>query len=375
MKKLKRNSKIIIVTSTRAEYGLLSNLIDIFYKDKAINFELIAIGQHLSTKYGKTLKQFKNKKVPTKKIKTLSSSSSTLSIINTFSNTINGFSKYISKQNIKLIILLGDRYEIFACATAAFFSDIKIAHIQGGEKTYGSMDDTFREIISKLSSIHFVSHKDYKKRLIYFGKNKRDIFNVGSLGAENTNYEKLKTKREIEQKYSINFKNRIFLATFNSSINDKISIFKTLKNFISCLKKFNDTSIIFTLPNSDINSDKIRDIALNYSKKNKNFKVFKSLGSVDYLSIMKFANLVIGNSSSGIFETPSFKVPTIDIGKRQLGRIKAKNIIQSNCNKKSIMFGINKALSKKFLKKIKHLKNPYYNGKTSVKIYKILKKI
>ncbi len=375
MKKLKYKDNIVIVTSSRAEYGLLTNLINLFDIKNKFNFELVVIGQHLSKKYGMTINQFFKNKISIKKIKTLKNGTSIKSINATFQNSFIGFSNYLIKRRVNLVILLGDRYETLACANAVFLNNVNLAHIQGGEKTYGSMDDTFRHVISKFSNIHFTSHELYKKRLIQLGEKKEHIFNVGSLGAENSKKLNLKNKQEIIKKYSINIKNRIFLVTFNMSINDEISIETTIKNFLKCLKYFKDVTVIFTLPNSDLRTDKLTMIINDYKKKNKNFYVFNSLGLIDYLSVMNFCDVVIGNSSSGIFETPSFKKPTVNIGNRQLGRIKAKNIIDCKCSFNDIFRSIKYAISKKFKKDIDKVKNPYYKKDTSSNIFKIISKI
>lgn len=375
MKKSKYKSNIVIVTSSRAEYGLLANLINLFENKNKFNFELVVIGQHLSKKYGMTINHFFKKKISIKKIKTLKNGTSVKSITETFQNSFAGFSNYLIKKKVNLVILLGDRYETLACANAVFLNNINLAHIQGGEKTYGSMDDTFRHVISKFSNIHFTSHELYKKRLIQLGEKKENIFNVGSLGAENSKKCKLKSKQEILEKYSINIKNKIFLVTFNTSINDEISTEMTVINFLKCLKYFAEVTVIFTLPNSDLNTDKLTKIINDYKKKNKNFYVFKSLGIVDYLSVMNFCDVVIGNSSSGIFETPSFKKPTVNIGNRQLGRIKAKNIIDCKCSFLPIFKSIKYAMSENFKKKINNVKNPYYKKDTSLKIFKRISKL
>ena len=374
MNKSKYKSNIVIVTSSRAEYGLLANLINLFENKNKFNFELVVIGQHLSKKYGMTIDHFFQKKISIKKIKTLKNGTSVKSITETFQNSFVGFSNYLMKKKVNLVILLGDRYETLACANAAFLNNINLAHIHGGEKTYGSMDDTFRHVISKFSNIHFTSHELYKKRLIQLGEKKENIFNVGSLGAENLKKCDLKSKQEIIEKYSINIKNKIFLVTFNTSIYDEISTEMTVVNFLKCLKYFTEVTVIFTIPNSDLNTDKLTRIINDYKKKNKNFYVFKSLG-MDYLSVMNFCDVVIGNSSSGIFETPSFKKPTVNIGNRQLGRIKAKNIIDCKCSFLPIFKSIKYALSENFKKKINKVKNPYYKKDTSLKIFKRISKL
>ena len=267
MKKSKYKSNIVIVTSSRAEYGLLANLINLFKNKNKFNFELVVIGQHLSKKYGMTIDQFFKKKIPIKKIKTLKNGTSVKSITETFQNSFIGFSNYLIKKKVNLVILLGDRYETLACANAVFLNNINLAHIQGGEKTYGSMDDTFRHVISKFSNIHFTSHELYKKRLVQLGEKKENIFNVGSLGAENSKKCNLKSKQEILEKYSINIKKKIFLVTFNTSINDEISTEMTVINFLKCLKYFSEVTVIFTLPNSDLNTDKLAKIINDYKKK------------------------------------------------------------------------------------------------------------
>ena len=269
---------------------------------------------------------------------------------------------------------MGDRYEILSAGIGSIYNDVKIAHIHGGEVTAGSIDDIIRHTITKFSDLHFVSTEAYKKRVIQMGENPKNVFNVGSLGVENIKTTKLIDKEKLEKELSIKFDKYNFLITINSFIEQNISINHFLKNFFLAIKKFKDTSFIFTMPNSDLKSDTIRNKILDFCRKNKNSFAFKSLGAQKYLSCMKICDIVLGNSSSGILEAPTLKTATVNIGDRQKGREQANSIINSDYSFKKIHDSIKKSLSLDFKKKIEKTKNPYFKKSTVLNIAKIVEK-
>ena len=368
--------KICIVTSCRADYDLLKSLIRSLMKSKKISLKLIITGQHLSKHYGNTYKNIvKDFKGISKKIDINVGKSDQKNLLNSVSLGIKKIGNYLNLLKPNTLILLGDRYEILSAGIAAFFNQIPITHIHGGEKTQGSYDDIIRHSITKLSDFHFVSHNTYKKRVIQLGENPRNIFNVGSLGAENITKLTFLNKKMLEKKLNLKFEKRILLITINSFIEENISINKLLKNLFHVLENLKKTTFIFTMSNSDLNSDLINNKIKNFCNKNKNSYLFKSLGSENYLSLMKISNAVIGNSSSGLLETPSLKIPTINIGSRQNGRILSKNIVNSDGSYENISFMLKKVFSSSFLKKIKNVKNPLFKKNTSSKITKTIEKI
>ena len=251
---------------------------------------------------------------------------------------------------------------------------MKIAHIHGGEVTSGSIDDIIRHTITKFSDLHFVSTEVYKKRVIQLGENPKNVFNVGSLGVENIKITKLIVKEKLEKELSIKFDKYNFLITINSFVEQNVSINHFLKNFFLVIRKFKDTSFIFTMPNSDLKSDIIRNKILDFCRKNKNSFVFKSLGAQKYLSCMKICDIVLGNSSSGILEAPTLKTATVNIGDRQKGREQANSIINSDYSSEKIYNSIKKSLSLDFKKKIEKTKNPYFKKNTASNIVNIIEK-
>ena len=371
-----KKKNIYIVTGSRADYGLLKNLITEINKSDKFELTLIVTGQHLSKKYGNTYKEIKNdfgKSIKFIDIKV--NNSEVNSILKSISIGITKVGKYFASKKPDLLIILGDRYEMLSFAVAALFNKVIIAHIHGGELTQGSIDDTIRHTISKFSNYHFVATKPYKKRVIQLGENPKKVFLVGGLGSENVKNISYLDKKVLEKNLNIKFKKNNFLITFNSFLDDKISVKVAIRNMFKALNKFKNTNYIFTFPNSDLESNNIIKMIINFSKKNKNAYCFKSLGVQRYLSCMKICNVVVGNSSSGILEAPSLKTPTINIGNRQNGRIKAKSVIDCNYTSLGIQKAIKKALSKKFQKKIKNIKNPYYKKNTSIKIMNFIEQI
>ena len=371
-----KKKTIYIVTGSRADYGLLKNLITQINKSNKFELTLIVTGQHLSIKYGNTYKEIKNdfgKSIKFIDIKV--NNSEVNSILKSISIGITKVGKYFVSKKPDLLIILGDRYEMLSFAVAALFNKVIIAHIHGGELTQGSIDDTIRHTISKFSNYHFVATKQYKKRVVQLGENPKKVFLVGGLGSENVKNISYLDKKGLEKNLNIKFKKNNFLITFNSFLDDKISVKVAIRNMFKALNKFKNTNYIFTFPNSDLESNNIIKMIIDFSKKNKNAYCFKSLGVQRYLSCMKICNVVVGNSSSGILEAPSLKTPTINIGNRQNGRIKAKSVIDCNYSSLGIQKAIKKALSKKFQKKIKNIKNPYYQKNTSTKIMSIIEQI
>ena len=367
--------KIFIVTGSRADYGILKNLINCLNKSKKFQLTLVVTGQHLSRNYGNTSKIAINDfskichliNIDIKK-------TNPISILNSISIGINKIGRFIEHKKPELIILLGDRYETLSAAIGSMYNNVKIAHIQGGEVTTGSIDDTIRHAITKFSHFHFVSTDIYKKRVIQMGENPKNVFNVGALGAESAKNLNLLNKKELEKKLSIKFNKYNFLITINSFIEEKFSIESLLKNFFFALNRFKNTSFIFTLPNSDLKSDFIKSEILKFCKKNKNSYFFKFMGSKNYLSCVKVCDLVLGNSSSGILEAPTLNTATVNIGNRQKGRVQANSIINSDNTSKKIYNSIRKSLSSGFKNKIKKTKNPYFKKNTAMNIVQIIEK-
>ena len=364
--------KVFLVTSTRADFGLLKNLIFKLKKDSFFDVKIIATGTHFSKKHGFSFNEIKNLKIGIyKKILITNNTKSPKSLLNDMSVLSKSISFLIKKDKPDLFIVLGDRYEIFAASLAAYLNKVAVAHIQGGEITQGSLDDGFRHCISKMSNLHFVCHKDYKKRLIKMGENPKTVFNVGALGVENIYNTKLLNIKQLSESLKIKLKKNIILVCLQPEITKELTM-NLVNETLSALKYFNDKSIIFSMPGADLYNDIIFKKILIFTKKNSNCFVFKTLGSQKFLSFLKIADAIIGNSSSGILEMPTFKNFTINIGDRQKGRVKSNCVFDVLPKKNSIKKIINKIYLKKFYKK--NITNPYKSINTANKIISIIKK-
>ena len=367
--------KVCIITSTRADFGLLKNLIIGLKRNKKFKTKIIASGSHLSKNFGYTYREIEKSGIKiSARIKCKFVNDEAVGISKVMSSCIIQTSKILKKLSSDLIIILGDRYEILASVIAAHLSRIPVAHLHGGEATEGLTDEAIRHSITKMSHIHFVAAKEYKKKVIQLGENPKSVFNVGGLGVDNIKRLKLLSKKKLEKDLDFKFAKKNILINFHPETLNKFSTKKQFNEVLKALKKFNKINLVFTMPNADLDSLIIFKMIKNFVKQNKNARYFTSMGQLRFLSCLKYVDGMIGNSSSGILEMPSFKKGTIDIGDRQRGRLKAKSVINVKSNKSEIIKGINILYSKKFQTKIKSTKNPYGEGGASEKIIKILMK-
>jgi len=369
--------KICVITGTRAEYGLLYWTMKGLQNNKYFDLQICVTGMHLSSEFGYTYKLIeKDGFVIDKKIEMLLSSDSDVGISKSIGLGIIGFSDALKELNPDLVLLLGDRFEIFSAATAAMILKIPIAHCHGGEATEGLIDESIRHSITKMSQLHFTSSTEYKKRVIQLGEQPNRVFNVGALGVENINRLKLLSKREFEKSIDFKLSKKFFLITFHPVTLEKSTAETQFQQLLISLQNFKETTFIFTMPNADTEGRVIIDLINDFVAKNSKIsKAFVNLGQVRYLSALKHCNLVVGNSSSGLIETPSFKKPTINIGDRQKGRQRGKNVLDCEPNHKEITDSINYALSNSFKKRLVNFKSPFGNKNSSVKILQILKKV
>lgn len=369
--------KICVFTGNRAEYGLLKPLLLKLKKDKNFDLQLVVTGAHLSHEFGLTYKDIEaDNFIIDEKVEILISSDTPSAITKTMGVALISFSHTIEKLKPDLVIILGDRYEALAFAIASHIFRIPIAHIHGGEITYGAIDDAFRHSITKLSLLHFTSTEEYRQNIIQMGENPNFVFNVGAIGLDNFKEIKLLKKKQVEFKISKKFKKNNFLITFHPVTLDNNQSSEQFKNILMALDKFEDTLLIFTKANADTHGRIINKMIDEYVSQNAHKAVaFNNMGQRLYLSTMQYVDVVIGNSSSGIIEAPSLKVPTVNIGDRQSGRIKAKSIIDTDYNADNIYLAIKTAISKDFKNLCKNIINPYGSGDTSSKIMNVLKSI
>lgn len=367
--------KICVVTGSRAEYGILKPLLQTLKKDRDIKLQLVVTGMHLSSEFGLTFKEIeKDGFTIDAKIKIPLDTDTGVGLTEAMGKVMVGFSKVCKKLTPDIIVVLGDRFEIFSVAVAAFVNRIIIAHIHGGELTEGAFDDSFRHAITKMSRLHFTSTEEYRRRVIQLGEEPDRVFNVGALGLDNIKRLKLLSRKELEEKLKFKFKKRNLLVTFHPATLERETPEKQFKNLLSVLEKLDNTAIIFTKANADPGGRVINKLIDEYVAKNPNTSVAStSLGNCLYLSIMHYVDGVVGNSSSGIIEAPSFKIGTINIGDRQKGRVKAPSVIDCGPTPKSIEKALERLYSSRFQKDLEKVINPYGDGNTARRIKEILK--
>lgn len=367
--------KICVVTGTRAEYGLLSRLIRMIDESEKTQLQLIATNMHLSSTYGETYKEIEadgfkiDRKIPIIE----EGKNDAVATLKSMAKAVAGFADAFNELKPDIVALLGDRYEILAAAEAALIEKIPIAHIHGGEVTEGAYDDAIRHSITKMSHLHFPSIEPYRKRIIQMGEDPERVFTVGAIGVENIKRIPLLSKTEAEQSIGFALDINTILVTYHPVTLGPDSMKRDIVDFMSVLDENRDLRIIFTMPNSDNGSDVIVEAINNFVRSNKDRAVaFKSLGLKRYLSVMKEVGAVVGNSSSGIVEVPSFGVPTLNIGDRQKGRLAAESVVNCGTDKESIKSGLNKVLSTDFQNFCKTVENPYGRENTAEEIFKVI---
>ena len=344
--------KICVVTGTRAEYGLLSRLMRMIQDSPKTQLQIIATNMHLSPKYGNTFQEIEkdgfviDKRVP---IIDESAPDCAHSTILEMSRALAGFADAYRDLLPDLLVVLGDRYEILAAAEAALIMRIPVAHIHGGEVTEGAYDDAIRHSITKMSHLHFTSTEEYRRRVIQLGEQPDRVFYVGALGVENIKKLPLMDKKAIEKEIDFEIDGNTILVTYHPVTLGKRTAKDDIEDFIGALEERKDLRVIFTMPNSDTGGQVIVDAVNGFVERNAHrAKAYKSLGVVRYLSVMKQVAAVVGNSSSGLLEVPSFGVPTLNIGDRQNGRIAAKSVLNCDTDKASVLAGIEEVLSPVF---------------------------
>ena len=369
--------KICIVTGTRAEYGLLYWLMKEIQEDSDLELQVVATGMHLSPEFGLTYRQIEKDgfKID-KKIEMLLSSDTPVGISKSMGLGMIGFSEAYADLKPDIAILLGDRFEIFSAAAAAMIARIPIAHLHGGETTEGAFDEAIRHSITKMSHLHFTAVEEYRRRVVQLGEDPARVFNVGGLGIDNIKKLKLMSREEFEDSIDFRLGQKNLLVTFHPVTLEHATAGEQFQNLLNAVDELEDTKFIFTKPNADTEGRVIIKMIEDYVSRNSHKAIaFVSLGQLRYLSAMQFMDGVVGNSSSGIAEAPTFKIGTINIGDRQRGRIKADSVIDCEPAKESILTAIRKLYSKELQGKLKNVKNPYGEGGAAEKIKKILKEV
>lgn len=367
--------KICVVTGTRAEYGLLYWLMKGIQADPDLDLQLIVTGMHLSPEFGLTYEEIEKEFKINKKIEMLLSSDTAIGISKSVGLAQISFAESFEDLQPDLVIVLGDRYEIFAASSAAMIARIPIAHIHGGETTEGAFDEAIRHSITKMSHLHFTATEQYRNRVIQLGEAPERVFNFGGMGIENIKRLKLLDKEEFERSIDFKLAEKNILITFHPVTLEKSTARQQFIELLEALDELDDTHLIFTKANSDTDGRIINKLIDEYANANPlKAKAFISLGQLRYLSALQFMDAVVGNSSSGLSEAPSFKIATVNIGDRQKGRIKATSVIDCDPDKASITKNLKEVYTLEMKKILEQSDNPYGDGLASLEIINIIKK-
>ncbi len=359
--------KVCIITGTRAEYGLLKPVIDKVYHSEELELRLVVTGMHLSGEFGWTYREIEGDGYPIDaKIEMLLSSDTPVGITKSMGVALIGFADYFASHRPDIAVILGDRYEMLAAASAAMTARVPIAHIHGGEKTEGAMDEAIRHSITKMSQIHFTATEEYRRRVIQLGEQPDTVYNVGSLGVENVKNIKLLKQDELEESMGFRFTDKTLMITYHPVTLETYTAAEQFKNILSVIDAHRELSVIFTKANADTDGRIINQMIDEYAAKNgERCKAYASLGQVRYLSALQYCAAVIGNSSSGIAEVPSFGIPTVDVGDRQRGRLSAESVIHCGSSAAEINTALTTALSAEFRDSLDDISNPYEKAGTS----------
>lgn len=370
--------KLCVITANRAEYGLLKCLLDEISSDSALELQLIVTGSHLSPEFGYTINQIKEDGyLIVKSIEMLLSSDSPIGISKSMGLAQISFAEAYNELNPDIVIVLGDRYELIPIVVAATLFHIPVAHLNGGELTEGSLDEVFRHALTKLSTLHFTAIQDYANRVIQMGEHPARVFNVGEAGLDNLKTVDYLTREALETFMGMSFKQHNYLITFHPETYENLHDMQTrFKHLLDVLDEQSDSLFIFTKANADMGGRVINALIDEYVMQHADKAVaFTSLGQRRYLSLLRVVDAVIGNSSSGIVEAPSFHIGTLNIGTRQKGRIRAASVIDADLTVASLRDGFNQLKSKEFLQQLPTVINPYGQGDSSLRIKNILRDV
>ena len=367
--------KICIVTGSRAEWGLLSGLARKITDDPELELQIIATNMHLSPEFGLTYREIERQGFRiNRKVEMLLSSDSANATGKSVGLATIGFADAYEELAPDMLLVLGDRYEILAAVTAALFYKIPVAHLHGGEVTEGAYDDAIRQAMTKMSHLHFTSTEEYRRRVIQLGEQPERVFHVGAIGIDNIRHIALLDKKVLEEQLDFPFDRKTVLVTYHPETLDAIPVEEQFRNLLEALDDRQDIRILFTLPNSDTGGRIIVRMIEEFVARNKQrARAYTSLGQLRYLSALRFVAAVVGNSSSGILEVPSFGKPTLDIGNRQKGRLAANSVVHCGVSGAEISEGLNRVLSDAFAKQTACVQNPYEKEDSALEILKILK--
>jgi GDP/UDP-N,N'-diacetylbacillosamine 2-epimerase (hydrolysing) len=366
--------KICVVTGTRAEYGCLRWVIEGIRDTPGLELQLVATGMHLSPEFGLTYRDIERDGfIIDRKIEMLLSSDSSAGLTKSMGLGLIGFGDALTQLRPDLIFVLGDRFEIFSAAAAATIACIPIAHAHGGEATEGAFDEAIRHSVTKMSHLHFVAADEYRRRVIQLGEDPQRVFLVGGLGIDNIRRLQLLDRATLEESLGFALARRNLLVTFHPATLDGQDFGRQMTELLCALDTLRDTHLIFTLPNADTGSRLLIEMVQRFVAGHTNARAYSSLGQLRYLSCVRHVDGVVGNSSSGLTEVPSFGKGTINIGDRQKGRLKAQSVIDCDPDQRSIAAAFQRLYSQDFQLQLKTVRNPYGEGGASEKVVKVLR--
>jgi GDP/UDP-N,N'-diacetylbacillosamine 2-epimerase (hydrolysing) len=367
--------KICVVTGTRAEFGLLRWLMQEIQHEPELELQVLATGMHLSPEFGLTYREIDQAGfVINAKVEMLLSADTASAVTKSMGLGLISYADAFDRLAPDLIVVLGDRFEIFAATAAALIAGIPVAHLHGGETTEGAFDEAIRHSITKMSHLHFVAAEEYRRRVIQLGEQPERVFLVGGLGIDAIKRIKLLDRVALEESLGFKFGPRNLLITFHPvTLEGEISSGQQMDELLAALGELDDTHLLFTMPNGDTGGRELAAMVNQFAATRQNVRVYTSLGQLRYLSCMKYVDAVVGNSSSGLAEAPSMGIATIDIGDRQKGRLSASSVINCEPTQRSISRALSTVFDPSFRSTLTSTKNPYGSGGASEKIVKIIK--
>lgn len=367
--------KICVVTGTRAEFGLLRWLMQEIKNEPALELQVIATGMHLSPEFGLTYREIEQAGfVITAKVEMLLSADTAIAVTKSIGLGLISCAEAYERLAPDLILVLGDRFEIFAATAAAMIVGIPVAHLHGGETTEGAFDEALRHSITKMSHLHFVAAEDYRNRVIQLGEQPDRVFLVGGLGVDAIKRMKLLDKEVLEASLNLKFGQRNLLITFHPvTLEGQKSSRKQMSELLAALGDLDDTQLLFTMPNADTGGRELAAMVNQFAATRQNVHVYTSLGQLKYFSCMKYVDAVVGNSSSGLAEAPSMGIATVNIGERQKGRLSASSVIHCEPNKQSISSALARVFDPSFVATLVTARNPYSSVGASEKIVNVIK--
>jgi GDP/UDP-N,N'-diacetylbacillosamine 2-epimerase (hydrolysing) len=367
--------KICVITGTRAEYGLLRRVMQGIKSEPELTLQIIATGTHVSPEFGLTYREIEQDGFQIdRKVEMLLSSDTPVGIAKSMGLGVIGFADALEELKPDLLVVLGDRFEIFAAVSAALVARIPVAHLHGGEVTEGAYDEAFRHSITKMSHLHFVAAEEYRKRVIQLGESPDRVFLVGGLGIDAISDLELMDRQALEAALDFKFLRKNLLVTFHPATLETGTAADQMAELLAVLSELHDTGLIFTLPNADTGGRALRHMVEDFVGRHPNARAYASLGQLRYLSCIAHVDGVLGNSSSGLLEVPAFKKGTINIGDRQRGRLQASSVINCQPNRTAIKAALQRLYSEDFQSSLSTVSNPYGQGGASEKIIEAIRK-